>query len=177
MSGGLLLDANGLVIIGADAKTRFNANDGLFHVADQLSKVISFPAFNVGDGAGANRTDDVIVGTCHPACTDIIGSVKFSASSIVWSGAGGIVGSTGIPSGVYHTIVGGSPLVIYQDGHGPNTTANPNLGLYQMFWFYVFISAGVVKMRRRAWVSSSSQGSMSVGSMTATCKFKTSLFT
>lgn len=177
MTGSLLLDENGLVIIGSDAKTRFDANDGLFHVVDKVSKTVSFPAFNVFDGDGVNRTDDVIIGTCHPACTDVIGSVKFSTSSIVWSGAGGVVGSTGIPSGVYHTIVGGSPLVLYQDGHGPLTTANPNLGLYQMMWFYVYISAGVVKMRRRAWVSSSSQGSMSVNSITATCWLKTSLFT
>jgi hypothetical protein len=174
-----LLQGGSLTITGADGLRRFNSDDGLFHVVGSPinGSISTGNAVIVGDGAGANRSDVYNLGSCQAGCTDIIGSVSFNGGSVVLSNAGGLVGSTGVPNNIWQCVMGGSAIVLYQDGHGPNTASNPNLGLYQMVYFYFQISGTTVQLVRRLWVSKASQGSMTINPVTVSYRLKAGLYT
>lgn len=176
-----LLQGGSLTITGADGKRRFNSDDGLFHAVGSPINGSFAPdgggALIIGDGAGANRNDVYTIGTCVLGCTDIIGSVKFVGGQINWTGAGGGVATTGVPNNIWQCVMGGSAIVLYQDGHGPLNAANPNLGLYQMIYFYFQISGTAVQLVRRLWCSTAGQGSMTINPVTISYRLKAGLYT
>lgn len=176
-----LLQGGNLTIWGNDGVRRFNSDDGLFHVVGgEINGSITLDngqALIIGDGAGANRTDTWNIGSCAAGCTDIIGSVAFVGGQIKWTGAAGNVGSTGVPNGIMQSVMGGSAIVLYQDGHGPNTADNPNLGLYQMCFFFFQIVGTTVQLVRRLWCSKAGQGSMTINPLTVYFRLKAGLYT
>lgn len=176
-----LLQSGNLTITGSDGKRRFNSSDGLFHVVGSPVNG-SFTtdggqALIIGDGAGANRLDVWNIGSCYPGCTDIIGSVAFSGGQVFWTSGSGLVGSSGVPNGIWQSVMGGSAIVLYQDGHAFIQTTEPNLGLNQMIYFYFQISGTSVQLVRRLWCSSSGQGSMTINPVTISFRLKAGLYT
>lgn len=169
-----------LVIIGDDGLRRFNSDDGLFHVVNNgISGAFAIPTIIIPDGKGINATDVWTIGSCQSGCTDIIGSVKITGyGGVIVSGPGGIDSSATIFNNVWITMMGGSCLVIYQDGHVfIGSSPDPNQGLNQMIYYYFQIAGTAVQLVRRAWVSSSSQGSMTINSHTLSYKLKAGRYT
>jgi hypothetical protein len=163
-----LLQSGSLTISGSDGLTRFNSNDGLFHVVNSISGSVNILPLTFSDGTNYNLTNDTFVGNCNTACTDIVGSVKFTLGDQVG----------GFPFDRWQTMMGGSCAVWLMDGHGSvGLNPDPNINVNQFVFYYFFISNGGVYLRRRAYNSKSSQGTYTVKAHTIAYKLKCGLYT
>lgn len=157
------LAAGSLIITGADGKSRFNSDDGLFHSVVRISGSKSIPLVDVPQGSGGlDRTNDIALGTCPAACTDVFGWLQLTGFTQVKYVTQGISSaSTGALNGVPISMMGGSCYIAHWDGHSvQGSSPDPNLGLYQVYFYTFRVSAGVVYLRQRVWVSNVTQGEM-----------------
>jgi hypothetical protein len=170
MKGRFLLDpdAGRMTIQTPDGRTPFNTDDGLLLNLATFQGQVSIGPLTAGDGAGFNRTDDYNIGNCNPLCRAIVGGMKFTLGDQVG----------GAPYDRWTIVFGNSSVVWLLDGHGPTGhSPDPNLAWpYQMIYYNFVIEDGVVKLRRRAFCSKSSQGTYTVKSHRITYKLKVGVF-
>lgn len=167
MAGGFHLGDGKIQIIGQDGLKKFDTDDGLFHVINTYSGSVGVSTYSFPDGADINATDDYLIGACHSACTDVIGSMKFTLASY----------DAGFPWNRWCSVMGGSALWV-MDGHAlTGTSPDPNSGICQMMWYQFVIISSNVYLRRRTICSTRSQGIYSVLAHTISWKLKAGLYT
>lgn len=70
-----------ILITNAAGQKRLDTDEDLFHIVTTLPEgVRNIPQINAPTSAQLNQNNDFLLGSCHPACTHVIGAVKFSAS-------------------------------------------------------------------------------------------------
>src|SRR5690606_3185810 len=99
---------------------------------------INIPEIKAITGSQRNDTQTYVLGACHPACTHVIGAVRFSG-----------VGSWGVAYGRWITYMGGT-IVWYMSAPfagqgGSGIAGGPDI--CSLYDFYV--QGGQVRMRRR----------------------------
>lgn len=149
------------------ANKRFDTDDGLFHIISTVSGSVAIAQFSNPDGTNLNSTTSYLLGTCHPDCTDVIGSVKFTLNN----------NDAGMAFDRWSTVMGGSILWVI-DGHGlTGSSPDPNGDINQMVFYSLRVEAGEVYLDRRRLFSEAGQGQYTVLSHTIEYKLKVGLFT
>ncbi len=178
MSGGARLRDGALIITNPDGRTNFNSNDGLLHTVNDLPVLtLKTTTLVLPSATNTNRSDDFFVAYVNGFCTDVMGNAKFSGGGVVISGSGPPVGSASFSSEAWITVMGGSAIVVYQDGHGNLSSGESNGGLWQFIYYFFFVSSGAVYLRRCVYVSKASAGGMTINPQTVACKLKVGRFT
>lgn len=131
----------------------FSSFDGLFHTISVVTASVAVPAISFFTNTYVNTTTSWLLGACDPACTDIIGSLKFTLGS---PGAG-------LAFDRWHSIIGGGSVIWVIDGHGlVGTSPDPNNNINQIIVYDLRIDAGNVYLDRRAYCSDLSRGTYTV---------------
>lgn len=156
----------GRAFIESAGRTIFDTDDGLFHVIG--SPIVGSQAiatYNGGGGVNIDATDSYTLGTCNAACTDVIGSIKFTLGSYV----------AGLPFDRWHTMMGGSVLWV-MDGQNLSGNSN-NINITVMVWYSLRVTSGTVYLDRRIYFSQNCMPSYQILSHTIEYKLKAGLFT
>lgn len=159
----------GRMVISAGGISRFDSNDRLFHTITGGINGSRAMAAETALTARRNETTDYVIGSCHEACTHVIGSVKFTLNNYV----------AGLPFDRWHTVMGGSILWV-MDGESGNQA---DIGInwsppYQIVTYEFVVEAGMVKLRRRLCLRGMPAGvNFSVLGHTINWKLKAGLFT
>lgn len=82
-----IAEAGRIQVTDADGVKKLDTNDDLFHVVGAtISGTVNIDQVSLTDGQTRNDTNVFNLGSCHSACTHVIGAVRFSGSQ------GGAVG-------------------------------------------------------------------------------------
>lgn len=163
----LLLEPGILDIDAPTGAKVFSSLDGLFHVVNKLSGSQAIAALTFNDETFVDSVTSYLLGDCHPDCTDVIGSVKFTLNSY----------GAGLAFDRWHSVMGGDILWVI-DGHGlTGTSPDPNTNMNQLVKYRFRVENGQVWLDRRAFCSNSSQGTYTVLSHTIEFKLKVGLYT
>lgn len=145
----------------------WSTDDGFFHTIDVLTASVAIGNRSFADNTYANNTESFLLGTCDPACTDVIGALKFTLNN----------NNAGMAFDRWHTLMGGSVLWVI-DGHTlTGTSPDPNSGVHQMVWYDVEVVNGEVWLHRRAVCTDASRGTYTVISHTIEFYLECGLYT
>lgn len=164
MTGGLLISSGRISVKDTDGSTRFDTDDGLFHVIDSVSGSKPIAQFNGGNENTTNQTDSFALGTCHADCTDVVGAIKFTLNNY----------AAGMAFDRWHTMMGGSALWVMD---GQTGASSDNSGTTVLVTYSLRVASGVVYLDRYIFISSDVSVSYSILSHTITYKLKAGLFT
>jgi len=130
--------AGRIQVTDADGVKKLDTNDDLFHVVgNPINGSRSFPQIALNDGNLFTETTAFNIGTCHAACTHIIGAVKFNGSD------GGAVGFDR-----WTTYMGGTLIwVLSSPPKLRNGNYGTSLGDFVGYWFTC--SGGVVRLHKQ----------------------------
>lgn len=163
----LLVSGGRIQISDVAENKRFDTDDGLFHIISKVSGSVAIAQFTNPDGTNLDSTTSYLLGTCHPDCTDVIGSVKFTLNN----------NAAGMAFDRWCTVMGGSILWVI-DGHGlVGSSPDPNGEISQMVFYSLRVTSGQVYLDRRRLFSKQGQGTYTVLSHTIEYKLKAGLFT
>jgi len=156
-----------IVVTDASGETKIDTNDGLFHViGSQVSGTISFPQIGLSDGDTLNDTTNYNLGSCHEACTHVIGAVQFSGST---GGAVGFDRWTTYMGGTLIWVLNGEPKL--QNG---NFAENPK----DYVAFHFVASGGQIRMvRRRIFLGGASSAVAGLRAFSIAYRLKAGIFT
>jgi hypothetical protein len=154
-------------ITDANGVEKLDTDDDLFHViGSQISGSVSFPQIGLSDGATLNDTTNYNLGSCHPACTHVIGAVRFAGT------AGGAIGFdrwTTYMGGTLIWVLNGEPKLM-----NGNYATNPK----DYVAFHFVASGGQVTMvRRRIFLGGASSAVAGLRAFSISYRLKAGLFT
>lgn len=156
----------GRALIESAGRTIFDTDDGLFHVIGApITGSQPIATYNGGGGVNVNSTTSYPLGTCNAACTDVIGSIKFTLGSYV----------AGLPFDRWHTMMGGSVLWVMDGQNLSGNSSNGNITV--MVWYSLRVTSGTVYLDRRIYFSQNCKPSYQILSHTIEYKLKAGLFT
>lgn len=128
-----------IVVTDADGLTKLDTDDGLFHVVGSpITGTQSIAGISLTNSNTINDTNTWNLGAVHPACTHLIGAVKFSGSE---GGAVGFDRWTTYMGGTLIWILSAPPK-ISAGGYGTR------LSDYMAYRFYCSGGQAVLEQRR-----------------------------
>jgi len=146
---------------------KLDTNDGLFHViGSPINGTESFPNVALSEGAKLNDTTNFTLGSCHAACTHVIGAVRFNGS------IGGAVGFDR-----WTTYMGGTLVWVL---NAFPKLANGNWGESPSDYvaFHFTASGGQVRMvRRRIFLGGPDDNIVGLRAFSISYRLKAGLFT
>lgn len=125
-------------VTDASGVEKLDTDDGLFHiVGSTIAGSRSFDEVRLSDGNTINDTNTWNLGACHPACTHVIGAVRFVGSE------GGAVGFDR-----WTTYMGGTLLWIFS---GPPKLAGGSYrtNISDCISYRFFCEGGQAKLQQR----------------------------
>ena len=165
----LSVSAGQIVIKDTNGATRFDTDDGLFHITNQLSGSVGVANVTGGGGSGLrDLTSTVSLGVCHADCTHVIGALKFTLNNY----------AAGMAFDRWHTFLGGSALWVMdgEPGFGGAIGDNSGFGIRQMSFYTFRVTGGEVFLDLRLHIANTTF-SYTIISHTIEFKIKTGLFT
>lgn len=154
-------------VTDASGVEKLDTDDDLFHiVGSQITGSISFPQVGLSDGGTLNDTTNYNLGSCHEACTHVIGAVQFDGST---GGAIGFDRWTTYMGGTLVWVLNGEPKL--QNGQFATVIKD-----YVGYRFYA--TGGLVRMeRRRIFLGGASSAVAGLRAHTINYRLKAGLFT
>lgn len=159
--------AGRILVTDADGVEKLDTNDALFHVVGSpINGSRSFPSVALSEGNNLNDSDIFTLGSCHAACTHVIGAVQFDGS------VGGAIGFdrwTTYMGGTLVWVLGSFPKL--QNG---NFGENPS----DYVAFHFTASGGLVRMhRRRIFLGGPNNNIAGIRAFSIAYRLKAGLFT
>ncbi|WP_072389909.1 hypothetical protein [Hyphomicrobium sp. CS1GBMeth3] len=166
---GLEANSGRFRITNEDGDLRLDTDDGLFHRVGPLITGSRSYASQSSQPSRINQTTTSVVGTCHPDCTHVIGSVYFTGSS----------GANAIGYERWTTYLGGTLIWALT---GPNLFAPPPGGIYRHYITTVvayrfYIDGTDVVLEKRLVMEAMRAGSATIVAHQIAFNLKTGLFT
>jgi hypothetical protein len=160
--------AGRILVTDASGVEKLDTNDGLFHViGSPINGTTSFPNVALSEGAKINDgPTNFTLGSCHAACTHVIGAVRFSGSA---AGAVGFDRWTSYMGGTLVWVFNSSPKLA-------NGNYGENPSDYVAFHFTA--SGGAVRMvRRRIFLGGPDDNIAGLRAFSIAYRLKAGLFT
>jgi hypothetical protein len=159
--------AGRILVTDANGVEKLDTNDALFHiVGSPINGSMSFPNVALSEGNNLNDTTNYTLGSCHAACTHVIGAVYLSGSA---AGAVGFDRWTTIMGGTLIWVMGAFPKLA-------NGSFGVSVSDYVAFHFTA--SGGVVRMtRRRIFLGGPNNNVAGLRAFSLSYRLKAGLFT
>lgn len=153
MAGGRWRVAGGRMTVPRnDGSYLFNSDDKLFHPLSTVNGTVAMRAWTGGNGEYVHRTEVFNLGAVNPACTQVIGAVKFTLNNY----------AAGAAFDRWTMVMGGS-IVWVLDGES-GSPIGTNGDLFEMVTYHFDISGGQCRLVQHIAIDGSVTGFYTVRS-------------
>lgn len=129
----------GKLTITDGSHTVFDSDDALYHVISSLSGTAGPFFYESQNLTGLDIADSILLGNVHAACTDVIGAIKIRYGS----------GQVGFVHNRWHTICGGTAVIVFDGEAGQSDSIGSNLSLNQFCGYSFRVAGGKCYLDRR----------------------------
>lgn len=129
------IDSMGMRLTRTDGRHIFNSSDKLFHPISTITGVKAMQAWAAGYSVHVNRTEVFNLGAVNPACTQVIGAMKFTLNNY----------AAGTAFDRWTMVMGGSILWVLDGEQGDGR----NLGLSQIVTYHFDVAGGQCRLIQR----------------------------
>lgn len=129
----------GRMTITDGAATIFDSDDDLFHVLSSANGTAGPFFYESKNLVGVDISDAILLGAVNAACTDVIGAIR------IRYGSGGV----GLVHNRWHTVCGGTAVVVWDGEAGQSNVNRDNLSFSQFVGYTFRVAGGKAYLDRR----------------------------